>query len=86
MTLLAIDYDNDEAVNFWVMDGDSYKNVISSKDGETHVLGSWPKKNYKGLEHFIEVMGKFYPETFFFINPVEVDGLKYDNIHGKGKI
>ena len=82
MKLLAVEYDNDEAVSFFVLDGDTYKSVKSTKGGGTRIYATWPKANYRDYEHFVGVMGKFIPEVFFFSDPKEVQGMAYEDIHG----
>jgi hypothetical protein len=40
----------------------------------------YPKKRYKNYEHFVGVLGKFNPYTFFLTEPISISGLTFEEI------
>ncbi len=61
--------------------GDYYARFDSSPNGfniddENKIL----KSEYRDYEHFVGVMGKFNPYTFFLEHPIEVSSLDYETL------
>ena len=58
-----------DAGNMWIR--------FSFQEGKdfVHYGHQYLKSEFRNYEHFVGVMGKFDPYTFFFKDPVEVDEL-----------
>ena len=41
---------------------------------------AYPKKNYRSYDHFVGVLGKFNPYTFFLEKPIILDALHFEAV------
>jgi hypothetical protein len=58
--------------------GEAYWTFQLTADDRLDLEHEYPKENYRDLEHFQGVMGKFEPYVFFLTEPLKVDPLTYE--------
>jgi len=73
--IIAIEAMGAELAGYLETDSDY---VAFHTSGDSVVLRHhYPKKDFKDLEHFVGVMSKFDPDTFFLDKPIKVPSLTY---------
>ena len=58
----------------------AYVDFIFTKEGGLSRGYRYRKKDYKNLEHFAGVIGKFNPYTVILRKSVEIDSVNYENL------
>jgi hypothetical protein len=57
-----------------MLENDEYYVAFNMEpDGTWSKRWEYPKADYEDYRHFVGVMGKFVPETFFLAKPIEID-------------
>jgi len=72
---------NDASLWVIVDDGPFYRRLLIKQDGTIRPEWDYPKKDYKGLDHFAAILGKFIPWLFFYKRPEPLKSLAYDDVH-----
>jgi hypothetical protein len=76
MKIVSISEWNDRLIMGYVDDGRSYKGFHLTPDGVEYDK-PMPKKQFKSLEHFAGVIGKFDPDAFVLDDPLVVGRMDF---------
>ena len=71
-----------------IEEGDRYSFFILSKKGEVKKILNYYKEDYPTYEHFVGVISKFAPPSFFLKEPIYVQSMtiaELDRIYPKKK-
>lgn len=79
MKIIAIETLDEAYINGYTEDGEDYKR-FELRPGSLMWGQVFPKVDYKGLEHFAGVMGKFDEYAVFLDPPIEVPILEFNAV------
>lgn len=57
-----------------------YKGFVVDQENRLSIQGVYPKETYGGRIKFADIIGKFNPDDFFLLEPIEVDKLDYNEL------
>jgi hypothetical protein len=77
MKIVSISDWNDKLIAGYVDDGRSYKYFSLTPGGGVEYGKPMPKRRFKNLEWFAEVIGKFDPDAFVLEEPIPVNRLDF---------
>jgi hypothetical protein len=80
--LVGIDGWNNDEIGGIADVGDKWVSFVSCKGGTPQILpgAEFPKNNYPSYRHFIELMGKWMPDTITLLIPIEVNSLRFEDL------
>jgi hypothetical protein len=78
--ILSIETCTEDLINGYLDDGESYRD-FSLRPGNVVKYGpAIPKRDFRDLEHFAGVIGKFDPYALVLEEPIEVEGLEFERV------
>lgn len=82
MKLMAVESWDDSIIVGFIDEGTTCSRFISEKGQEPKILknAAFKKENYKSIDEFVAIMGKFLPDYVFLDSPVKIDSLKYEDL------
>ncbi len=80
--LVGCDGWSDDQIDGLADVGDKWVSFVSRKGEEPQILpgAEFPKDNYPSYRHFIEVMGKWMPDTLMLLEPIPVRSLEFEDL------
>lgn len=85
MLLLSIETCNEEIVNGYLDDGENYRGFVIRPGKPIKYDGCFPKRDYRDLEHFAGVIGKFDPYAFILKDPIEIESPDFETLYRLGR-
>jgi hypothetical protein len=79
MKIISLEKTKDYIYGFYETD-DHYQAFTVDRTDHIEQTESYKKDEYRSYEHFVGVMSKFGPFTFFFKTPIEVDSLSFQDL------
>jgi hypothetical protein len=80
MKVISITTHNDRLIAGYVDDGRNYRRFQLRPNNELSFGPDMPKSDYRGLEHFAGVIGKFNPYTFVLVESIAVERMEFNEL------
>jgi len=80
MKILSIETCSAKSIIGYVDDGQAFKSFELTPDSPPVFGPDFPKQDFRDLEHFAGVIGKFDPHAFILAMPIEIEELSFKEI------